>query len=305
MLFPALYASVDWGRGFRSLDKELALLGGARSGRGGGARSGRGGNKGTLIVDKLLSVYGRDGEDMRVLVHVEIQARKQDDFARRMYEYHARLFSKHRKPVVSLAVLADSDMAWRPSEYEFRFGGCRIRLDYPVAKLLDFQGRDDELLASSNRFAIVVFAYLKAKESEGDHELMYAWKLELMKRLSTKTEAEQSGLVQFFDAIFPTYGDLDEHFWHTFSTSEEGRSMAYVTGLERISIKKGLEKGRLESAQESILEALEVRFGPVSPELRSRIGNVSDIEECKKLHRRAIAAATLEDFSEGIGPRTS
>lgn len=88
--------------------------------------------------------------------------------------------------------------------------------------------------------------------------------------------------------------------------------MAYVTGLERISIKKGMqkgmekgmEKGRLESAQESILEALDVRFGPVSQELRSRIHSVSDIEECKKLHRCAVSAATLEDFSEGMGPRT-
>ncbi len=221
-----------------------------------------------------------------------------------MFEYHARIFGKHMRPVVSLAVLADSDMEWRPSEYEFRFGGCRVRLDNPVAKLLDFQGRDDDLLASSNRFAIVVFAYLKARESEGDDALMFDWKLELMKRLSTKTAAEQSGLVQFFDAIFPTYGDLDEHFWHTFSTSEEGKSMAYVTGLERISIKKGMEKGRLENAQESILEALEVRFGPVSQELRSRIHSVTDIEECKKLHRRAVSAATLEDFGEGTGPRT-
>lgn len=72
---------------------------------GGGTRSGKGGNKGTLFVDKLMSVYGRDGQDMLVLIHVEIQAKKQDDFPRRVYEYHSRIFSKHLTPVVSLAVL--------------------------------------------------------------------------------------------------------------------------------------------------------------------------------------------------------
>ena len=122
---------------------------------------------------------------------------------------------------------------------------------------------------------------------------MFSWKLELTKQLSTKPEAEQVGFIQFFDAIFPLPGDLDEHFWHTFSTSEEGKSMAYVTSLERISIKKG----RLEAAQESILEALEVRFGSVSPELRTRIGQVTDVEACKAFHRRAISASTLEDFA--------
>lgn len=286
MLFPELHASVEWSLGFKSLDKELARL-------GGGSRSGRSGNKGTLFVDKLMSVYGRDGKDMLVLVHVEIQAQTHDGFARRMFEYYTRIFSKHLTPVVSLAVLADTDLNWRPSEYELRFGGCRARLDFPVAKLMDFRGRDEELLASPNRFAIVVFAYLKARESEGDHDLMFEWKLELSKRLSTKSEMEQVGLIQFFDALFPLPGELDEHFWHTFSTSEEGRSMAYVTSLERISIKKG----RLEAAQESILEALEVRFGAVSPELRTRIDQITEVEACKSLHRRAISAATLDDFA--------
>jgi len=133
MLFSELYASVDWSRGFRSLDKELARL-------GGGTRSGRSGNKGTLFVDKLMSVYGRDGKDKLVLVHVEIQAQEQDEFPRRIYEYHIWIFSKHLTPVVSLEVLADTDLDWRPSEYELRFGGCRARLDFPVAKLMDFRG---------------------------------------------------------------------------------------------------------------------------------------------------------------------
>ena len=76
--------------------------------------------------------------------------------------------------------------------------------------------------------------------------------------------------------------------------------MAYVTSLERISIKKGLEKGRLENAQESILEALEVRFGSVPPELRARIGKLTDVEMCKALHRQAVSASTLEDFTEQL-----
>ena len=76
--------------------------------------------------------------------------------------------------------------------------------------------------------------------------------------------------------------------------------MTYITSFERYGIRKGLEKGRLENAQESILEVLEVRFGSVSPELRTRIGLLTDVETCKALHREAVSVQTLEDFTEQL-----
>lgn len=72
--------------------------------------------------------------------------------------------------------------------------------------------------------------------------------------------------------------------------------MTYVTSFERFGIKKGLKQGRLDNAKESVLEALEVRFGAVPESIKDAIDGIPDIGVCKKLLQEAIRAASLEDF---------
>jgi len=46
-----------------------------------------------------------------------------------------------------------------------RCGDCRVALDYPVVKLLDWNARRAELETSQNAFAVVVLAHLMALET--------------------------------------------------------------------------------------------------------------------------------------------
>jgi len=50
-----------------------------------------------------------------------------------MYVYHYRLFDRYRKPVVSLAVLADLEAAWRPRTYRYLLRLVRRRFGEGVA----------------------------------------------------------------------------------------------------------------------------------------------------------------------------
>jgi len=123
LLFPEAHEGIDWEKDYKSLDSELQKL--ARDNRLGG-RS----------VDKLVEVSRRGGEKSLILVHVEVQSQRDLRFEQRMWVYHYRIYDRYERQVVSLAVLADLRPTWRPNGFGYAQWGCRLQLDFPVAKLL-------------------------------------------------------------------------------------------------------------------------------------------------------------------------
>jgi hypothetical protein len=85
-----------------------------------------------------------------------------------MYVYNCRVFDKYNRCVASLAVLADDDPNWRPTEFHQALFDCEAGLHFPSVNLLDFAAREAELEATTNPFAKVVLAHLKAQETSGD-----------------------------------------------------------------------------------------------------------------------------------------
>jgi hypothetical protein len=61
-----------------------------------------------------MKVRKKSGEDTWVLVHAEIQGHKDNSFADRLFVYNYRVFELYKKTVVSLAILADDNVNWRP-----------------------------------------------------------------------------------------------------------------------------------------------------------------------------------------------
>ncbi len=83
--FPEAYAEIDWQRSYEALDKELhKIMRDAEVGR--------------RIADKLVKVWLKDGEEQYVLIHVEVQGRKEADFGERMFVYNYRVFDVYRRP---------------------------------------------------------------------------------------------------------------------------------------------------------------------------------------------------------------
>jgi len=62
---------------------------------------------GRRLVDKLVKVWRKDGGEVWVLSHIEVQGEEETDFAERMYVYNYRIFDRYRHQVASLTVLAD------------------------------------------------------------------------------------------------------------------------------------------------------------------------------------------------------
>jgi len=75
-------------------------------------------------------------------------------------------------------------------------------------------------------------------------------------------------------------------------TIEKDKDMPYVDTLTRMS----REEGSLAQARESVIEALEIRFGEVSAELRERITALDNLRTLKAQHRRAITVPSIDQF---------
>src|SRR3990167_6335509 len=173
MCHPEAAQAINWSKGYEALDKELTSIT-------------KESERGTRIVDKLMKVWRADGEETWVLLHIEVQGQPESTFAERMYIYHYRLFDRYRKPIVSIAVLADDHPTWQPSAYEHGLWGCRLSFNFVKVKLLDYEARQDELKLSTNPFAVVILAHLAALKTKRNQQGRFASKLALTRSLYDK-----------------------------------------------------------------------------------------------------------------------
>jgi len=121
--FPEAHAQIDWAQGHEFKNTELRQVV-------------RDAELGKRFADTLAQVTLEGGEQRWIYIHIEVQGRRDSDFARRMFTYNYRLFDRYARPIASLAVLADEDEGWRPDHYRFEVLGCRHTLEFPVVKLI-------------------------------------------------------------------------------------------------------------------------------------------------------------------------
>ena len=282
--FPDIAAHVDWPKGFEFLDKELEKVVHDAA-------------MGDLSVDKLVNVYRLDGKEGWLLIHVEVQSQTDKDLPRRMYHYYHRIADRYGKAVVSLAVLADEHLSWRPNVYEEENWGCSIRFEYLVCKLLDYNKIPGALDASLNPIAIVVAAHLAAQATRDKDEQRCILKVQLIRKLCEKgyTKQQVMNLFRLIDWVLTLPKGWDLKFREEILTYSKEKSMPFITSFERIGIEQGLEqglergrqqgrqegrqegiqKGRQEGQTNLIVRMLKRRWGTLDPELEIRLSRLS------------------------------
>jgi hypothetical protein len=239
MFLPEAHAEIDWSVPAKFLDKELARI----------ARGARGGRR---TADKLAEVQLRSGEEAWVLVHVEVQAQRDESFARRMFRYHLRIFDHFDREPVSVAILADPAAAWRPDSYGYGRWGTSMRLRFPVVKLADWSDHIEELASSDNPFGIAVAAHLAALATAKRDATRYAQRLRLYRAVRRKglSEEKAGALLTFMDWVLDLPEDLDDRFWNEVRVEEESEPMRYMTRMEERAEERGLLEGRTLGVEE-------------------------------------------------------
>ncbi|MBI3947582.1 MAG: hypothetical protein HY321_16790 [Armatimonadetes bacterium] len=278
LYFPEAHAQVDWSGKPEFLDKELQRI------RPRGAVSRR-------VVDKLARVHLKEGGETWVLGHIEVQGRREEEFPKRLYQYHYRILDKYDRPVASFAVLADANARWRPRRFRQEVLGCEVSLRFPAVKLLDFRRRWKELDESDNPAAVVTMVHLMTQETAKDAARRLAGKLWMVRRLQQigLSLAARQELFRLVDWLMALPVDLQLEFDEEIARDEEEGKMPYVTSIERRAMEKG---------QALLLVAmLEHKFGALPEEYRRRVAG-ADYETLQEWARRALGATRLEEVFE-------
>ena len=289
--FPDAYAEIDWAKEYIFLDQELrAVVQDAELG--------------TRFVDRLVRVTVLSGDDCWIYIHVEVQGTKQAEFAERMFIYNYRIFDRYKRPVASMAVLADEHKHWKPTSYGFAVLGCRHTLEFPVAKLTDYEDKTDELLASDNAFGLITAAHILTQQTRKQHQERYEAKLRLV-RLLYQRQWDKQRVIDLFSVLdwlmqLPEW--LNAQVWQELETIEESKKVRYVTSVERIGMAKGIakgrEEGRVEGESRLLRRLLERRFG-VLPEWASEQLTSASEKDLEAWGEAVLTAPTLEAvFSE-------
>ena len=282
---PIAHGEIDWNRPPEFLDKELQQVV-------------RDAELGRRLADKLVKIWRKDGAETWVLIHVEVQSQDEADFAERMFVYHYRIFDKYRRKVVSLAILGDERSNWRPNEFGYQLWETKIDFNFKVVKLLDYGDRWSELETSSNPFAIIVVAHLKAQETRSDRLERKKWKIALVRRLYEQnySRTEVINLFHFIDWVMSLPEELEQEFWQSVQQLEEERSMPYITSVQRIGRQEGRQEGRQDGLLKGIELGLKLKFGAEGLAMLPEVADIKDAGLLEMILSGLETANTLEEW---------
>ena len=200
------------------------------------------------------------------------------------------------RPVVSLAVLSDARRDWRPNQYGYQLWGCRVGIEFPVVKLMDYRERWDELEASDNPFAIVVMAHLQTQATRHDPEARLKAKLRIVRRLYERGYSRQDilNLFRFIDWVLVLPAGLEARFQVELAQFEAERNMPYVTSVERLGIEKGIQQGLQQGEAALLKRPLTKRFGSLPEWVEPRLTQAGQAD-LERWADRVLDAPTLAD----------
>ncbi len=293
--FPQVYRQIDWSKGYTFLEQELRAIV-------------RDAELGERLLDKLVSVTLLNGQEGCVYLHLEVQGNVQMEFPERMFVYNYRTFDKFRKPVASLALLADDTANWKPQSFGYDVLDCQVGIRFPVAKLMDYAGREAELQEDPNPFALVTLAHLQTQATRHNPQARFDAKWKLVQLLYRRGWDKQRIIDLFFviDWMMHLPDILSRQLWQNVETMEQEQRMAYVSSVERIGIEKGRQLGWQEGQQEGVQQGVQQgealalqkllvrRFGALPASAVEQIANAR-AELLEVWLDRVLDAASLEE----------
>ena len=215
-----------------------------------------------------------------------------------MFRYHARLYDRYQRQVVSLAVLGDAGLGWRPDRFGYGRWGCELRLTFPVVKLLDVNR--DVLEQVDNLFATIILSHRDALDTRHDPRERARRKIARYRLLLERGYAASDirSLLNLMDHLLRLPPPLAQETHAAMRQIEEEFAVSYITSFEEIGIEigieKGIEKGRIEGLQQGIAALLRVRFGADSASLLDRIRQITDLATLEAILAHAETASTLD-----------
>lgn len=282
------------------------------------------------IVDKLVKVKLKNGDNVYLLIHIEVQSqvktyKQQLQFAARMYEYHKLLSSKFTEHNhINIGVLINStgaavninsiDKSTDKAKIDSLESTKHQNLDYliykiqnvlqqettykfPVVHLAKWLEHKDDLkvLAHSNPFAIIVLYQLVALKHPIKKTRNNA-KIELitLTRKYNYTNKLLRELIYLIDMMIVLPESLNIEFYNEVKAMGTEVQERFVSIFERMGIRKGLEKGLVDGKIDMFLSMLRYKFNAVPTEIVELIKS-ANIEQLEAWSLKIFNAQTIND----------
>ncbi|MFN6325282.1 MAG: hypothetical protein ACK4WN_07130, partial [Aphanizomenon sp.] len=250
--------------------------------------------------DKLFQVSLLNNQIIWILIHIEVQSQYDKQFSQRMFIYNYRSYDLFHKPVISLAILGDENKNWRPNSYEYGLGNSRVKIEFSIVKLLDYEW--EYLLTSDNLFATIVMAHLKTKATTSNLTAREQWKWSLVRALYQRglTRFDIINLVKIIDKMMTLPLPLQTAFETKLDDYEQELNMPFLSTIEENAQAKGKEIGARKNCQENIIKILSNRFANLPEKMIYTIKEIDDMSILENLLLPSIQVNSVEEFQQLI-----
>ena len=282
LFFAAVHARIDWSQPHEFLDAELQkITGDAQLGK--------------RFADRLVRVRSLEGEELWLLIHIEVQGQAEVSFNHRMFQYYYRIHDHYPEAeIISLAVLTNQPDCTQLGLYASEHDGYGVHFRFRVHNLQQWMRRWAQLkkLSASNPFAMVALAQLAAHRKASDPERK-ASKREIIWLLYQYrfARADVLALLRFIDWMLRLPRALELALRNELIALEESTQMPYVMSYEQMALERGEERGELKS----LLRLIQTKFGTPTPE-QQRLLESADIHQLDRWLDRILTASTLDEL---------
>jgi hypothetical protein len=215
--------------------------------------------------------------------------------------YNYRAFDLYHKFVVGLAILGDTSPTWRPNSYHQAMLDCELSLKFPIAKLLDYESRWQELESSDNPFAIIVMAHLKTKATTGNLSEREQWKWTLIRGLYERglTKEQIVKLFKIIDKMMSLPKELQRGLVAKIKHLEEKNQMPFISPTEELAMERGVERGIEQGEQQLIFRQLNRRFGEIESSFIETIRTLT-IDQLELLGEALLDFSSITDLEQWL-----
>jgi hypothetical protein len=233
--------------------------------------------------DLVAQVYTLDGVSELVLLHIEVQAKREHGFSFRMFEYYALLRLRYRIPVFPAVIyLAPGAGGLTEETYtEALFEQDILSFTYGVVGLPDLSADDYREL--DNPLASGLSALMKPAQVGRALQKV----LSLKKALDSPVDEARKSLLTY---VIDTYLKLSEQEEEEFDRLSEQQAWQEVA--EMVNVHEWI---RTDGERKTLVKIVRAKFGNLSEPVIAKIEAIETEAELDKMLERILKANSLDE----------
>ncbi|MEK5038033.1 Rpn family recombination-promoting nuclease/putative transposase [Sporosarcina sp. FSL K6-3457] len=155
--------------------------------------------KGRRFADRLAKVHLNDGKEQWILIHIEVQSKKETDFPERMFQYFYRIYDRYQEKIVAIAVHTSFNQSDIPERFEYDYFGTQLHYSYRNYRTEAYP--DNELEQSDNLFSQIILAAKALHQTKDEDHQRFLFKRKLMRELIRNQNYSRTAVQAVFHFI--------------------------------------------------------------------------------------------------------